>query len=84
MAVEGGGGGGGLQGQQEWNTVKAKQRFQRLPTAGQEELGVLILRPHFRSKDRAPRIRICHEAKYSNGTILTECKTKPEQVQGDT
>ena len=82
MAV--GGGGGGLQGQQEWNTVKAKQRFQRLPTARQEELEVLILRPHFRSKDCAPRIRMCHEAKYSKGTILTECKTKPEQVQGDT
>lgn len=41
-------------------------------------------RPHFRSKDHAPRIRMCHEAKYSNGTILTECKTKPEQVQRDT
>lgn len=41
-------------------------------------------RPHFRSKDHAPRIRMCHEAKYSNGTILTECKTKPEQVQSDT
>lgn len=41
-------------------------------------------RRHFRSKDHAPRIRMCHEAKYSNGTILTECKTKPEQVQRDT
>lgn len=48
MAVGGEAGGGlgargGLKGQQDWNTVKARQRFQWLPTAGQEELAVLIL-----------------------------------------
>lgn len=72
---------GGLKGQQDWNTVKARQEISVAANCRTGRVGSFDPakdqnpdRPHFVEVKTMPPEGMCHEAKYSNGTILTECK----------